>query len=166
MLFRSLGSTDAQRFGSSQYARQILGAVWGLPPALDMDYEKRVHEAVREIVTTGLAESAHDLSDGGLATALAESSFGASVGAEVALSSGMRDDFVLFHEGPSRVLVSTTSPEAVQAVAARYQVEATLIGSTVASQLTIRHNGRLLADVKVEELRGDWESALPRLLSN
>ncbi len=41
-----------------------------------MDYEKRVQQAIREIVGEGLAESAHDLSDGGLAVALAESSFG------------------------------------------------------------------------------------------
>ena len=47
-------------------------SLWGLPPALDMDYEKRVQEAIREIVDEGLAESAHDLSDGGLAVALAE----------------------------------------------------------------------------------------------
>ena len=46
--------------------------MWGLPPALDMDYEKRVQAAIREIVNAGLAESAHDLGDGGLAVALAE----------------------------------------------------------------------------------------------
>jgi len=166
VLIGGLGSTDAQRFGSSQYARQILGSVWGLPPALDMAYEKRVHDAVREVVTSGVAESAHDLSDGGLAAALAESSFGRGVGAEVAIESAIRDDFVLFHEGPSRVLVSTPSPEAVRVIAARFGVEATVIGFTAASRLTLRHNGRLLADVSVEELRGAWESALPNLLSN
>jgi len=132
-----------------------------------MDYEKRVHEAVREIVTEGHAESAHDLSDGGLAAALAECSFGpAGVGAEVALESTMRDDFVLFHEGPSRVLVSTTSPEAVQAVAARYGVEATVIGSTADGRLSIRNKERLLIDLQVDELRNAWESALPELLAN
>ena len=167
VLVGGLGSTDEQRFGSSQYARQIIGSVWGLPPALDMDYEKRVHEAVREIVTEGHAESAHDLSDGGLAAALAECSFGpAGVGAEVALESTMRDDFVLFHEGPSRVLVSTTSPEAVQAVAARYGVEATVIGSTADGRLSIRNKERLLIDLQVDELRNGWESALPELLAN
>ena len=167
VLIGGLGSTDAQRFGSSQYARQIIGGVWGLPPVLDMDYEKRVHNAVREIVTSGLAESAHDLSDGGLAAALAECSFGpAGVGADVAFSSTMRDDFVLFHEGPSRVLVSTTSPEAVQEVAARFGVEATVIGSTADGKLAIRNNGRLLCDLQVDELRNAWESALPGLLAN
>ena len=49
-----------------------------------MDYEKRVQAAIREIVDAGLAESAHDVSDGGLAVALAECSFGADgVGASI-----------------------------------------------------------------------------------
>ena len=54
----------------------VFDKLWGLPPALDMDREKRVHEAMREILAEGLAESAHDLSDGGLAVALAECCFG------------------------------------------------------------------------------------------
>jgi phosphoribosylformylglycinamidine synthase len=167
VLVGGLGSTDGQRFGSSQYARQIVGLVWGLPPVLDMDYEKRVHEAVREVVTGGHAESAHDLSDGGLAAALAECSFGpADTGADVAIASTMRDDFVLFHEGPSRVLVSTTSPEAVQEIAARYGVEAAVIGSTADGRLTVRNNGRLLIDLQVDALRNAWESALPEMLAN
>ena len=69
----------------------VLTRLWGLPPALDMDYEKRVHEAMREILAEGLAESAHDLSDGGLAVALAECSFGqAGIGAQLDLDSDLR----------------------------------------------------------------------------
>ena len=53
-----------------------------------MDYEKRVQDAIREIVAAGLAESAHDLSDGGLAVALAECCFGpAGIGAQIDLDS-------------------------------------------------------------------------------
>ncbi len=71
-----------------QYAKAVLRQLWGLPPALDMDYEKRVQAAIREIVAAGLAESAHDLSDGGLAVALAECSFGpAGIGAQIELES-------------------------------------------------------------------------------
>ena len=63
---------DERAFGGTQYAKVILKSLWGLPPALDMDYEKRVQRAIREIIAPRLAESAHDLSDGGLAVALAE----------------------------------------------------------------------------------------------
>ena len=71
-LLGGFGETDAVRFGSSEYAKVVLKQLWGLPPQLDMDYEKRVHDAIREILAAGLAESAHDLSDGGLAVALSE----------------------------------------------------------------------------------------------
>ena len=90
----------------------ILNELWGLPPALDMDYEKRVHDAMREIVAAGLAESAHDVSDGGLAVAAAECCLG-GVGAALHFESDLSAEFLLFHEGPSRILVSTASPDAV-----------------------------------------------------
>ena len=44
---------DALRFGSSEYAKVILNELWGLPPQLDMAYEKRVHDCVREILAGG-----------------------------------------------------------------------------------------------------------------
>ena len=72
MLLGGLGSVDATRFGGTQYAKVVLNKMWGLPPALDMDYEKRVHTAIREVIAQGLAESSHDVGDGGLAVALAE----------------------------------------------------------------------------------------------
>src|SRR5208282_4827632 len=72
MLVGGLGACDPVHFGGTQYAKAVLHGLWGLPPALDLDYEKRVQAAVREMVLAGLAESAHDLSDGGFAVALAE----------------------------------------------------------------------------------------------
>src|SRR4029077_3883139 len=120
------------RFGGTQYAKVILNSLWGLPPALNMDYEKRVQQAIREIVEAGLAESAHDLSDGGLAIALAESSFGpAGVGARIEIPAGGRIEFLLFHEGPSRILVSTSQPENVLAIAKTNGIEAPRIGVTM-----------------------------------
>src|SRR5205085_10430175 len=91
LLLGGAGTCDDVRFGGTEYVKVILDDLWGLPPALDMDYEKRLHEAIRQIVSEGLAESAHDLSDGGLAVALAESSFGAQgVGARIDLDSPLR----------------------------------------------------------------------------
>jgi len=72
MLVGGIGACNDLDFGGTEYAKTILKQLWGQPPALDMDYEKRVHDAIREILAEGLAESAHDLSDGGLAVALAE----------------------------------------------------------------------------------------------
>ena len=113
ILLGGAGTCDDVRFGSTQYAKEIEKQLWGLPPALDLDREKRVQEAIREIVAAGLAESAHDLSDGGLAVALAECCFGpAEIGAQIDLDSDLRPEVLAFHEGPSRILISTAHAEA------------------------------------------------------
>ena len=89
MLIGGIGAADETRMGGTQYAKQVLQQMWGLPPKIDLEFEKRVHNAVREIVIAGLAETAHDLSDGGLVWALAESTFKAGIGATIALDSGL-----------------------------------------------------------------------------
>jgi phosphoribosylformylglycinamidine synthase II len=159
MLVGGLGSCDATRLGGTQYAKVVLNQMWGLPPALDMDYEKRVQAAIREIVVGGHVESAHDLSDGGLAVALAECCAG-GVGASVELSSSMTPEFALFHEGPSRILVSTNTPEAVERIALANGVEAVRIGVTMKEELRMDHNGVTVVDCAIGRLREAQENAL------
>ena len=66
--------TDAEsEFGSSEYAKEILGTMWGFPPALELEKEAGLQKAVIEMIQKGLVESAHDCSEGGIAVALAES---------------------------------------------------------------------------------------------
>jgi phosphoribosylformylglycinamidine synthase len=165
ILLGGWGDCDTQRFGGTQYARTVLSQSWGLPPALDMDFEKRVQSAIREIVSSGAAESAHDLSDGGFAVAAAECSFGpAAIGAAIDALVGLQPEILLFHEGPSRVLVSTASPDAVHAIAQRHGVPSPVIGVTQTGRLTISRNGEALVDADVEELRRRWDEALPNLV--
>jgi len=165
VLLGGVGMCEPRRFGGTQYAKVILKEVWGLPPALDMEYEKRVQTAIREVIGTGLAESAHDVSDGGLAAALAECSFGPSgVGARITLDSSLRPEYLLFHEGPSRIIVSTAEPEAVMQIAIRKGVEALMIGETRAGTLEISNRGVTLVMAGVTQLRTRWDEALPALL--
>jgi phosphoribosylformylglycinamidine synthase subunit PurL len=163
ILIGGFGQCDEIQFGGTQYAKVVLNQLWGKPPALDMDYEKRVHSAIREIVTKGLAESAHDLSDGGFAVALAECCLG-GIGAKIELAWELRPELALFHEGPSRVLVSTSHPEEVKRIALFHGVESPRIGTTIADRLTIRHNGTDLIDVWANELYNVWDTGLERLL--
>jgi phosphoribosylformylglycinamidine synthase len=151
--------------GGTQYAKVILKSLWGLPPALNMEYEKRVHQAIREIVSGGLADSAHDLSDGGFAVALAEASFGpAHVGAEVTIPPADRPEFTLFHEGPSRILLSTSKLENVLEIARKNGVEALQIGVTMKERLRIHYGSETLLDCDLSELREPWESSLEQTL--
>jgi phosphoribosylformylglycinamidine synthase subunit PurL len=137
----------------------VLDKIWGLPPALDMDYEKRVHTAIREVVNAGLAESAHDLSDGGLTVALAECSKD-GVGAAIELTTDLAPELALFHEGPSRVLVSTAVPEQVERIARDQGVEILRLGVTMKAGLRIDVNTVTLIDLRVDQLRQVSENAL------
>jgi phosphoribosylformylglycinamidine synthase subunit PurL len=159
MLVGGLGVSDLTRFGGTQYAKVVLKDMWGLPPALDMEYEKRVQAAIREMVVGGHVESAHDLSDGGLAVGLAECSAG-GVGAAVEISSELGDEIALFHEGASRILVSTAAPEVVERVARDHGVEAVRIGVTMKERLRIDHNLVTVVDLAIERIREAREDAL------
>ena len=165
------GSGDqlGRRFGSSQFAKVVLGRTWGLPPALDMDYEKRVHDAMREIARAGLAESAHDLSDGGLAVAVAESSFGASgIGARLRIESELAAHYVLFHEAPSRILLSISSDAEARVleIAGRFDVAAPVIGETVTGQIAVSVNGEESFRHEIDALKAPWDGALEKLLES
>jgi phosphoribosylformylglycinamidine synthase len=129
-----------------------------------MAYEKRVHEAMREIVARGLAESAHDLSEGGLAVALSESCT-ATLGANVRQALSPVDSvFHLFGESPSRILISTHGPKQIQSIALQFGVESPLIGVTMKGRLQIGNEDHMLIDVATADLKHSFEDALPRLL--
>ena len=161
VLLGGIGACDETRFGSTQYAKEIVHRLWGLPPALDMEHEGRVQAAIREIVAAGLAESAHDLSDGGLAAALAECCFGAAgVGAQVDLASDLRPEILLFHEAPSRILVSTADPKRVEEIARSHGVEAPVIGRTIEKGLEIRQRSQTLGAWDLSGLESFYEQSL------
>jgi phosphoribosylformylglycinamidine synthase II len=164
MLLGGLGTSDATRFGGTQYAKVVLEKMWGLPPALDLDYEKRVQSAIREIVNSGFAESAHDLSDGGLAVALAECSYG-GMGASIEVSTDLQPELALFHEAPSRVLVSTAAPKEIERIARDHGVEVQRIGVTMKEQLRISNGSMTWIDCPVQQLRDVWENALSEKLA-
>jgi phosphoribosylformylglycinamidine synthase len=157
--------TNDVEFGSSQYAKVILNQLWGLPPKLDMDYEKRVHDAMREIVAEGLAESAHDLSDGGLAVALAESST-PSLGAKIKVGQAVPPVALLFNESPSRILLSTRSPKQIEQKLSQHNIEGCVIGVTMKGRLQVEHETMMLIDVATADLKSTFENSLPEVLSH
>ncbi|HLH41757.1 MAG TPA: phosphoribosylformylglycinamidine synthase subunit PurL [Bryobacteraceae bacterium] len=164
MLLGGIGSADAVRFGGTQYAKVVLSKLWGLPPSLDMDYEKRVQAALREIVNEELAESSHDIADGGLAVALTECCAG-GVGADIAIQTDLRPEFALFHEGPSRAILSTLQPEAVERIARRRRIRCDRIGVTMKTRLRIGSHSDTWVDSPVDRLREIWENAFEGLLA-
>jgi phosphoribosylformylglycinamidine synthase subunit PurL len=156
--------TDVEsEFGSSEYAKEILGELWGYPPELDLEKEAALQKAVIELIQQGLVESVHDCSDGGLAVALAEKAFAKDVGARVNLASdGLPAEFVLFGEDAGRIVV-TCDPgglQRIQEIAEKYEIAAEVLGETIPERLEIFLDGRVVVSEAVSEFKAAYESAL------
>ena len=127
-------AVDAEsEFGSSEYAKEILGAVWGYPPGLDIEKEATLQRALIDMIQAGLVESAHDCADGGLAVALVECSLPAGGGVDVSLPKTQTAlEYALFGEDASRVVISCDPAHLprIQKVAAEYGVFADRVGRT------------------------------------
>ncbi len=163
-----LGETRDE-LGGSEWLRVRRGLEQGLPPRVDLAHEKRLHGLLERGVADGLVKSAHDVSDGGLAVALAECGFSgpARVGASVTLGEGeaLRPEALLFGESTGRVIAATADPEGLLALARACGVPATRIGETGGDRLEIRSaGGEVWIDATLQGLEEIWRRAIPRRL--
>jgi phosphoribosylformylglycinamidine synthase subunit PurL len=160
--------TDAEsEFGSSEYAKQIFGAVWGYPPELELEKEAALQKALVELIGEGLVDSAHDCSDGGLAVTLAEKAFPKGVGLKVNLAAqGLPPEFVLFGEDASRVVLSSDpgNISRIKQVAEKHGVWLDVIGETIPENIEMGLDGRTVVSAQVYELREIYEGALEKAL--
>jgi len=160
--------TDAEvEFGSSEYAKVICRELWGFPPALELQKEAALQKVIMELIATGLVDSAHDCSEGGLAVALAKCSFQAEIGCAINLNSqGLAPEFVLFAEDASRIVISCDPAHVarIKEVAEKAGIYAELLGETVSGNIEIRVDGRVVVSARVADLRDEFENALERAL--
>jgi phosphoribosylformylglycinamidine synthase II len=160
--------TDVEsEFGSSEYAKEILGALWGYPPELDLEKEAALQKAVIALIQEGMVESVHDCSDGGLAVALAEKALAKGVGARVNLAAyGLPAEFLLFGEDASRIVLSCDpgNVSRIQQVAAQHGIAADVLGETIPERLEITLEGRSVVSAAVLELSAVYEGALESAL--
>ncbi len=161
-------SIDAEiEFGSSDYAKSVLGALWGFPPALGLEGEAALQKAVVELVGSDLLDSAHDCSEGGIAVALSRCTFPAGVGCMVNLSSqGLAPEFVLFGEDASRIMISCdhASLARIKEVAAKHRIFVEVLGETVAGKLEIKVDSTTVVSSSIAELNDVYENALEQAL--
>ncbi|WP_419878351.1 phosphoribosylformylglycinamidine synthase subunit PurL [Brevibacillus centrosporus] len=160
-----LGETFAE-LGGSEYQKLATGAISGRPPQIDLAKEAAVQKATLAAIRQGLVKSAHDLSEGGLGVALAESCFGEGFGAKVSLESELRPDVLLFSESQSRILLSTSEgkAQALLALAAQHGVPAKQIGTTGGDKLVINVNGTEAVNASIQEVKAAWKDAIPCLI--
>jgi len=160
---------NGEELGGSEYLRVTFGLEKGRPPGIDLEREKAVQEVCIEAIASGLAESAHDLSEGGLAVCAAESCIlgSAGIGCVLDLDDRIRPDALLFGETQSRIVLSTSKTRLPKllSLAAKKGVTAKVIGVTGGKDLVIRQGGREIVRQSVQSLFEAWKNALPEALS-
>ena len=153
--------------GATEYLARVHGLEAGRPPALDLKKEKAVQDAVVGLIRTGLTDTAHDTSEGGLAVAVAEMTISGNKGATVLLPDAGRPDALLFGEAPSRVLVAVT-PEQRDA-AETYLQEAGVpyqeLGTVTGQLLTVTLGGERVIDLPLDALSDAFERPLREALA-
>ena len=155
-----LGQTFDE-FGGSIW-QQVSGAgLSGLPPQVDLANEEKLMEFFQQ---PGVVSAAHDVSEGGVAQAIAELAIYSNKGVSLDVS-GVYDDVftALFSESASRVVVAATDGAAVVRRAQELGIPVVKIGETI-DEPVVRVEGQF--EVTVAELTRAWTETLPRLFSH
>jgi phosphoribosylformylglycinamidine (FGAM) synthase-like enzyme len=151
-------------FGSSEYARQVLGQLWGAPPKLDIAQEAKLQTLLVDLAAKRLVTSASDITDGGLAVAVAEGCFASSVGASFDLKAPAEyaNALGIFSEGASHVIlgVAAENVERVTKAVTDAGCFVAVTGQCAGSTLRIAFNGTAVIEAPVAELKQTWASAL------
>jgi phosphoribosylformylglycinamidine synthase II len=162
-----------REFSSSEYARTLHSIAGGEPPAISLAAEKRLGECLHVMAMESVIRSAHDLSDGGFAVALAESCFassystanaGLSLGAHVAFEGHEPAELALFGERGARAIVSA-SPESLARlfeIAAQYGVGTRKVGRVTRGEFRILYNRATVIHAEVGKLHREWAESLER----
>jgi phosphoribosylformylglycinamidine synthase len=160
-----LGETREELSGS-EWAHLVHDHLGGLPPMVDLAAEQALAQLLQGAARDSVVTSAHDLSDGGLAQALAESSFRSGIGVSVSVADVAGGDaFVaLFSESAARAIVTvpTDSADALVALAERHGVPVTPIGRTGGDAIVVEGQFEL----PVAEAKRAWQATLPAVLGS
>jgi len=152
--------------GGSEYLKCIYQKVAGLPPVLDLDLEKMIQDTVLDAIRNGWIRSAHDISDGGIAVALAECCVIGKkpIGIMAEITSPLRPDLFLFSESQSRFILSIP-PGSEQQVENLFQTR------SIRFQLIGRTGGRLFGinrelEIPVDRIHEVYFNTLPRIMES
>ncbi len=152
---------DPDDLAASEYLHFVHGLTAGRP-RIDLDLEVAVQRACRRLIREGVAESAHDCSDGGLAVALAESCIAGGIGFRADFAITGRWDAALFGERQSRIIVSLPpdrQPD-LRRICAQEGAPFTMLGHTAGHTLTLPGTA-----IPVARLSETWNTALERALA-
>ncbi|HIE13302.1 MAG TPA: phosphoribosylformylglycinamidine synthase subunit PurL [Desulfotomaculum sp.] len=150
-----VGSRREEEMGGSVYY-DLHGCLGRSIPRIDINRLPEVFLAVHGMITSGTVLACHDVSEGGLAAALAEMAFGGGLGAEIELPEEVRPDFFLYNE-TAGCFVLEMAPGADPAVLLT-GVPHLLLGKTIPEpELRFSHGRRPLFTVSLQRLRAAWQ---------
>ena len=136
---------------------------------VDLEDERAVQTLVSTAIRDGLLKSAHDVSEGGLAIALAECCYSnlhrKAVGAEIQVPSHLEVKKDLFGESSSRVVLSTSKPDELRRRAGQMGLDSYDLGKVGGTRFILRYEGINAIDLGIDELEAAWRQALPKLVS-
>jgi phosphoribosylformylglycinamidine synthase len=157
-----------EELGASEYLLQAHNLTKGDAPRLDLKLEKAVQETAMAAIEKGLAHSAHDCSEGGLAVALAECCISGKdkmIGVNIDnLNYNMRPDALLFGESQSRIIITCdkVSVEKIRKIALGLKAPFSVIGKTGGRVLRILNGIEELVYLPLEDMREEWGGSLKR----
>src|SRR5690606_714803 len=146
--------------GQSAYLRELFGKKEGPAPHVDLAHERKVGDFVRKLIADGVATAAHDLSDGGLAVALAEMAMASGIGATIDEPASGSTLASFFGEDQGRYIVTVAKGTAEKLAADGVSVQR--IGTTGGSSLKLG-NARAIS---VDELKAAHEGWFPKFMGN
>jgi phosphoribosylformylglycinamidine synthase len=164
----ALAGTTRDELGGSEFLRTIRGRDEGPCPQIDLEAERRVVDLLVALAMHRKLSSAHDLSDGGLAVALAECAMRSGRGAQITLDASLRPSALLFGESTGRALVTfaASSRSAIEASAEQIGVPLAVIGAVGGERLEISAGGRRLIDEPVAGLSNLWSKAFAKAIES
>ena len=160
-----LGENDGH-IGGSEYLAFIHGKELGDAPSVDLDREKAIIDFMCEAADEKLINSAHDVSDGGLAVAISEMTFNGNIGVDVKLQDDIRADKLLFGENHGRVILEVSNVNAanVEKLASRKGLPIARIGRTSGDTIDISAGKRKLVSVPVKDACALWRDSIGEIM--
>jgi len=155
--------------GASSYLEYFHGEITGRPPKIDLLDEKYCQNFLRNAILEGFVVSSHDVSDGGLAVALAESCILSLKGATIELQKGSnRDDNLLFAEGGSRIIFSVDKMKEKEWLIYLKKIKENphssvfikKIGYVSDESLKIKIQDKHICNIRVEELTENFNNSI------
>jgi len=157
---------DIEELGGSEYAKVIHNKVAGESPTINLDEEKKLQDTLLNLIRKGLIKSAHDISEGGIVSALAECCIinqEKQIGCEVEIATKSRKDFSLFSESQSRIIISISKDKIfeLEPELKLSGVNFTKLGLVTGSSMKLKN----LFDVSVSELSDIYYNTIPGIMS-